>query len=157
MPIQEFMVISVILVRPAVSNIRNVKIWLSNNDMYSDFRLVWNFSELKTKFIYLLQSEYGFLSWIDISVGKQVAQMNANHGRLSIMCQNPTNAILCLGHSKGVVTMWSPNEREPVARMWAHKQPLTSIAVGKSKIRQNYEIILCIILFLQVLCRALTL
>ena len=95
----------------------------------------------------LLQSEYGFLSWIDISVGKQVAQMNANHGRLSIMCQNPTNAILCLGHSKGVVTMWSPNEREPVARMWAHKQPLTSIAVGKSKIRQNYEIIVCIILF----------
>ena len=157
MPIQPFMVSSVILVRPVVSNIRNAKMWLSNNDMYSDFRLVWNFSELKTKFIYLLQSEYGFLSWIDISVGKQVAQMNANHGRLSIMCQNPTNAILCLGHSKGVVTMWSPNEREPVARMWAHKQPLTSIAVGKSKIRQNYEIILCIILFLQVLCRALTL
>ena len=94
-----------------------------------------------------MQSEYGFLSWIDISVGKQVAQMNANHGRLSIMCQNPTNAILCLGHSKGVVTMWSPNEREPVARMWAHKQPLTSIAVGKSKIRQNWEIIVCIILF----------
>ena len=78
-------------------------------------------------------------------MGKQVAQMNANHGRLSIMCQNPTNAILCLGHSKGVVTMWSPNEREPVARMWAHKQPLTSIAVGKSKICQNYEIIVCII------------
>ena len=109
--------------------------------------LRFQISGLKTKFIYLLQSEYGFLSWIDISVGKQVAQMNANHGRLSIMCQNPTNAILCLGHSKGVVTMWSPNEREPVARMWAHKQPLTSIAVGKSKIRQNCEIIVCIILF----------
>jgi len=83
-------------------------------------------------FLLATSSEYGFLSWIDISVGKQVAQMNANHGRLSIMCQNPTNAILCLGHSKGVVTMWSPNEREPVARMWAHKQPLTSIAVDRS-------------------------
>jgi len=83
-------------------------------------------------FLLATSSEYGFISWLDISVGKEVTQFNANHGRLSIMCQNPTNAILCLGHSKGVVTMWSPNEREPVARMWAHKQPLTSIAVDRS-------------------------
>ena len=32
MPIQPFMVSSVILVRSVVSNIRNAKIWLTNND-----------------------------------------------------------------------------------------------------------------------------
>lgn len=61
-----------------------------------------------------------------------VTQFNANHGRLPIMCQNPSNAVICLGHSKGVVSMWTPNTREPVVRMWAHKQPLTSIAVDRS-------------------------
>ena len=83
-------------------------------------------------YLHFLQSEYGFLSWLDTSVGKVISQFNANHGKLGIMCQNPTNAVVCLGHSKGVVSMWTPNVREPVARMWAHKQPLTSIAVDRS-------------------------
>jgi len=83
-------------------------------------------------FLLATSSEYGFLSWLDISVGKVVSQFNANHGRLPILCQNPTNAVLCLGHSKGVVSMWTPNVKEPVARMWAHKQPLTSIAIDRS-------------------------
>lgn len=48
------------------------------------------------------------------------------------MCQNPSNAVICLGHSKGVVSMWTPNVREPVVRMWAHKQPLTAMAVDRS-------------------------
>ena len=61
-----------------------------------------------------------------------ISQYNANHGRLAIMTQNPSNAVLCLGHSKGVVSMWTPNVKEPVARMWAHKQPLTSIAIDRS-------------------------
>ena len=48
------------------------------------------------------------------------------------MTQNPSNAVICLGHSKGVVSMWTPNLREPVVRMWAHKQPLTALAVDRS-------------------------
>ena len=69
---------------------------------------------------------------MDVSVGKVVSQFNANHGRLPIMCQNQTNAVIALGHSKGVVTMWTPNMKEPVVRMWAHKQPLTSMAIDRS-------------------------
>ena len=28
--------------------------------------------------------------------------------------------------------MWTPNIREPVVRLWTHKQPLTSLAVDRS-------------------------
>ena len=48
------------------------------------------------------------------------------------MCQNPSNAVICLGHSKGVVSMWTPNVRDPVVRMWAHKQPLSALAMDRS-------------------------
>jgi len=83
-------------------------------------------------FLLATSSEYGFLSWLDVSVGKMVSQFNAQHGRLPIMTQNPNNAVICLGHSKGVVSMWTPNIREPVVRLWTHKQPLTSLAVDRS-------------------------
>jgi len=84
-------------------------------------------------FLLATANERGFLSWLDISVGSLVSQFNTRMGRLNIMAQNPANAVLCLGHSKGVVTMWTPNVKdEPVMKILAHRQPLTSIAVERS-------------------------
>ena len=68
---------------------------------------------------------------MDISIGKIVAQFNALHGPLNVMAQNPTNAVLALGHGKGVVTMWTPNMREPVAKMLAHRAPVRAVAVDR--------------------------
>ena len=67
---------------------------------------------------------------MDVSVGKMVAQFpNGRLGPISVMCQNPQNAVLCLGHSKGTVTMWTPNMKEPAAKLLAHRQPVRAATV----------------------------
>lgn len=43
----------------------------------------------------------GYLSYLDVSVGQKVAGFQTGMGRLDVMCQNPSNAIICLGHSRG--------------------------------------------------------
>lgn len=58
-----------------------------------------------------------------------VSQYNTKLGKLSLLAQNPWNAVLCLGHSKGVVSMWAPNIREPLAKMLCHKSPLSALSV----------------------------
>ncbi|XP_050303396.1 WD repeat-containing protein 46 [Anthonomus grandis grandis] len=74
-------------------------------------------------------SDEGYLSWLDVSIGQLVSQFNTNLGPLSVLTQNPWNACLCLGHAKGVVSMWSPNSRDPLAKMLCHKAPVLGVHV----------------------------
>ena len=43
----------------------------------------------------------GYLSYIDVSIGQKVAGFLTGLGRLDVMCQNPKNAIIHLGHAGG--------------------------------------------------------
>ncbi|XP_012275379.1 WD repeat-containing protein 46 [Orussus abietinus] len=74
-------------------------------------------------------SREGYLAWLDVSIGELVARYNSKMGRLSVMTQNPSNAVLCVGNSKGVVSMWSPMSQEPLAKMLCHKQAISACAV----------------------------
>lgn len=77
----------------------------------------------------MFQSEEGYLSWLDVSIGQLVAHYNSKLGRMPILTQNPYNAVICAGHTKGVVTMWAPKTRDPLAKMLCHKGPITAINV----------------------------
>ncbi|XP_078044482.1 WD repeat-containing protein 46 [Augochlora pura] len=74
-------------------------------------------------------SREGYLAWLDVSIGTFVNSCNAKIGCIQAMTQNPTNAVLCVGSSKGVVSMWSPNSRDPLAKMLCHTQAINTIAV----------------------------
>ncbi|XP_053680674.1 WD repeat-containing protein 46 [Anopheles nili] len=80
---------------------------------------------------FLLNSagDKGFLSWIDVSIGTTVGNYPTRMGNISVMTQNPWNAVTCIGGSKGVVSMWSPMVREPLAKMLCHPVQLTALAI----------------------------
>jgi U3 small nucleolar RNA-associated protein 7 len=80
----------------------------------------------------------GYLSYVDVSIGKKIASFNTKiangNGRCgtSVMCQNPSNALIGLGHAGGVLTFWSPNQREPLVKMLAHKSTLRSVTIDQT-------------------------
>lgn len=74
-------------------------------------------------------NDTGYLCWLDVTVGEVVAGYHTKHGPVRMMAQNPFNGVLCLGGSQGVVTMWSPTIREPLAKILCHPTPLKAIAV----------------------------
>lgn len=79
-----------------------------------------------------LQSTTGFLQYLDVSVGKEVAAICTKTGRLDVMCQNPHNAIIHLGHHNGTVTLWSPNQKEALVKMLCHQGGVRSVTVDKT-------------------------
>ncbi|KAJ1926333.1 putative U3 small nucleolar RNA-associated protein 7 [Tieghemiomyces parasiticus] len=83
---------------------------------------------------YLLASatEQSNLVYQDISIGKVVANHKVRMGPLHSMVQNPWNAVLNLGHSRGTVTMWTPNHAFPMVKMFCHRGPIQDLAVDPS-------------------------
>nr|DBA20443.1 TPA: hypothetical protein GDO54_017220 [Pyxicephalus adspersus] len=77
-------------------------------------------------------SATSFLQYLDISVGKEVAAICCKSGRLGVMCQNPYNAIIHLGHHNGTVSLWSPSVKEPLVKMLCHRGGVRSLSVDKT-------------------------
>ncbi|XP_038127442.1 WD repeat-containing protein 46 [Cyprinodon tularosa] len=83
-------------------------------------------------FLLATASATGFLQYLDVSVGKEVAAICTKKGRLDVMCQNPHNAVIHLGHSNGTVTLWSPNQKEALVKMLCHQGGVRSVTVDKT-------------------------
>ena len=74
----------------------------------------------------------GVLRYQDTSTGRIVAQHRTKQGPCGAMRQNPWNAVICLGHGNGTVTMWTPNTTTPVVSMLCHHGPVRSLAADAS-------------------------
>lgn len=71
----------------------------------------------------------GYASWLDVSIGELVGNFQTNLGDIRIMRHNPSNGVLCIGGGKGVVSMWSPKVREPLAKLLCHSTAMSALAV----------------------------
>lgn len=80
-------------------------------------------------FLLVCAGESAELNWRDISTGQEVSYVKTHLGPTSALRQNPRNGVVHLGHMKGLVTLWTPNVKEPVVKMPAHGGPITSLCV----------------------------
>uniref|UniRef100_A0A914XMV2 WD repeat-containing protein 46 n=1 Tax=Plectus sambesii TaxID=2011161 RepID=A0A914XMV2_9BILA len=83
-------------------------------------------------FLLAAGSNTSYLHWLDVSIGKIVTSFPTKLGPLDVMTQNPSNAIIHCGHPNGVVTLWSPNVKEPLVRMLAHSSGIRGVAVDQT-------------------------
>jgi U3 small nucleolar RNA-associated protein 7 len=75
----------------------------------------------------------GWLKYQDTSTGQLVSEHRTKLGPCNVMRQNPSNAVIHLGHSNGTVTLWSPASSQYLVKLLCHKgSPVTSLAVDKS-------------------------
>jgi U3 small nucleolar RNA-associated protein 7 len=73
----------------------------------------------------------GWIKWHDISIGQYVAGFNTGHGPCKVLKHNPVNAVSHLGHSNGVVSLWSPASNKALISIFCHRSPITDIAIDR--------------------------
>ncbi|RKP12525.1 NUC141 domain-containing protein, partial [Piptocephalis cylindrospora] len=74
----------------------------------------------------------GNLLYQDTSTGDVIAEHRTRLGRCTVMEQNPWNAVMHLGHNNGTVTLWSPSQGTPLAKMLCHKGPVSAMAIDRT-------------------------
>ena len=47
------------------------------------------------------------------------------------MKHNPWNAVTCLGHGNGTVSMWAPNMPEPLVKLQVARGPIRDLAIDR--------------------------
>lgn len=77
-------------------------------------------------------STSGIIRYTDVSTGQSLQQLYTKLGPPTAFTQNPHNAILHVGHQKGLVTLWSPNSATPLVKLLPHHGPVRSIAIDRS-------------------------
>lgn len=83
---------------------------------------------LEKHFLLVGVNNFSQLHYQDISTGHVVANYRTGLGPTSVMCSNPYNSIISLGHSGGKLTMWKPTSGKPLITMLCHHGPITAVA-----------------------------
>ena len=79
----------------------------------------------------MFQGNAGYLKYTDTSTGQMVIEMPTKQGSPTSLAQNPSNAILHMGHQNGTVSLWSPNTTTPLVKLLAHKGPVRTMAIDR--------------------------
>ncbi|OAL49868.1 BING4CT-domain-containing protein [Pyrenochaeta sp. DS3sAY3a] len=83
-------------------------------------------------FLLASASSAGIIRYTDVSTGQSLPTIFTKLGPATAFTQNPQNAVLHVGHQKGLVTLWSPNSSEPLVKLLPHRGPVRSLAIDRS-------------------------
>lgn len=92
-----------------------------------EHQLVHQMDFLKYHMLLVTGNEFGDLRWHDVSTGRGVATGKVRKGAIKVMRQNKANAVMHVGSTNGVVSLWTPNIKEPVLKVLAHKAPVYAL------------------------------
>ena len=73
----------------------------------------------------------GWVHWTDVSTGQLIKSSNTRNGPVRALRQNSASAVLCVGHARGLLTMWTPSMPEPTVKIMCHRGPVTAVAVDR--------------------------
>ena len=82
-------------------------------------------------FLLTTASHSGWIKWHDISIGEYVSGYSTGFGTIKCLKHNPVNAVSHVGHTNGVVSLWSPAAGKALASLFCHQAPLTDLAVDR--------------------------
>jgi len=94
-----------------------------------DHRYPTHLDFLPYHYLLVAAGELADLNYRDISTGQEVSSHRTRLGPTRSMAQNPSNAVMHLGHSNGVVTMWTPSVKAPVVKVSCHSGHVTGLGV----------------------------
>lgn len=83
---------------------------------------------LEYHFLLTSASDKGYLTWKDISLGKDVASFPTKQ-KVTYLTHNIQNGMLFCSHPNGTVSMWSPNHNRPAVSMLCHPASVRGISV----------------------------
>ncbi|KAJ2379159.1 putative U3 small nucleolar RNA-associated protein 7 [Coemansia sp. RSA 2607] len=68
----------------------------------------------------------------DVTEGAVVGSHRPGLGPSHVLKVNPYNAVVHVGHGNGTVSLWSPKQGKPLARMLCHRGPIQAMAIDRS-------------------------
>lgn len=79
----------------------------------------------------------GLLRYQDTSTGAMVATIPTKLGPSDCLTQDPATAVIYAGHSRGHITLWTPNMDTPAVKMLGHKGSVLSMGVSGNKMASS--------------------
>lgn len=73
----------------------------------------------------------GWIKWQDISIGEYVTGHATGFGPAYVLKHNPHNAVSHVGHTNGVVSLWSPSAGKALVSMFCHKAAIADVAIDR--------------------------
>lgn len=73
----------------------------------------------------------GMLRYHDVSTGNLVSELRTKLGPTQAMKQNPWNAVMHLGHGNGTVSLWTPTQSLPIAKLQSNRGPIRDLAIDR--------------------------
>ncbi|XP_075250660.1 uncharacterized protein LOC142342893 [Convolutriloba macropyga] len=83
-------------------------------------------------FLLATMNDLGFLTYLDVSMGKLVATLSTGLKNVREIKQNPQNAVIFSAHTNGIVNLWAPSSNKPLVKMACHKAAIASLTIDQS-------------------------